>query len=75
MTVESVLIITVLVTLFMFVSKQFKDNELLAIWVQGPWLSISGMIQNGKWAEAKDSMDYHPNSPGRLLTIKGEPPK
>lgn len=73
MTVEAVLILTLFLGIAIFVSNQFKQNELLASLVYGPWKNLSGMIQNGSWGEAEKTMDLHPAR--RPISAEGDLPK
>lgn len=73
MTIESVLILTLLVTIFIAVSAAFRDNQLLSQLVHGPWSRLSGMIKYGTWVDEKDGAGTHPNS--RIQTPKGDDPQ
>ena len=72
MTVEMILILTILVGLTTFVSTQMRDNELLAEVVSKPWQVLAGMIQNGVWQPIDRSNAAHPNHAGRHATLKCE---
>jgi hypothetical protein len=74
-TVEMVLILTVLVAIAITVGEGFRNNELFAKLVSGPWQSLAGLIQNGVWGSPKDTYSQHPNQFERVNTVRGEPLK
>ena len=59
--VEGVLLLVVFVTIALTVSNQFKDNELVAQIVSGPWQRLDGLIQGGVWKDANTALEEHPN--------------
>lgn len=73
MTIEAVLILTMLLGLSTFVANEFRNNELLIKFVQGPWKQISGMAQNGTWGQPGATMADHPNNFNRSVSVRGEP--
>lgn len=73
MTVEIVLMITVVVFAAVMVAKFFRDEEIFGNLVSGPWSRLAAMIQNGVWAPYDDSMVQHPNSFGRVSSVRGDP--
>ena len=75
MTIEAVLILSMLLGVTIFLSNQFRENELLRKFVHGPWDRIAGMAQNGHWAPPGDSMSVHPNNRSRLVSRKGDTPQ
>lgn len=74
-TLEAVLIIATLVFLSGLVANKFKENELLAQLVSGPWQRIAGMLQNGVWIAPAKGMALHPNNASRHISLKGDEPK
>lgn len=72
MIVEYVLLTVIVVGVALFISTQFRDNELLGEIVEKPWQSLAGMIQNGSWAPPSDSMQLHPNYRGRTTSVRGK---
>ncbi len=66
--VEAVLLIAVFVLVATTVSRQFRDNQLLARVISGPWDSLSGMIQNGVWSPPSESDVSHPGHLERRLS-------
>lgn len=75
MTVEAVLIITVFLGISIFVSTQFRNNELLAKLVHGPWAALSGMAKYGVWEKENDAYSMHPNGSARRTSVRGDDPK
>ena len=75
MVVESVLIIALLLGFATVIAREFKDDEVISKLVQGPWLALSGMIQNGVWVEPKKSMLLHPNHMHRHISREGSDPE
>ena len=71
--VEAVLILLLLMAVTTFVSSQFKQNELMAKMVSGPWLRLAGMIQNGQWRPVNQSNGLHPTKQYRHISTKGDP--
>jgi len=65
--VEGVLLLVVFVTMALTVSNQFKDNELLANLVSGPWDRLDNMIQNGYWQPTGGEQN-HPNDNSRHVS-------
>lgn len=74
MIVEAVLIITLLMGATFLVTNYFRNNEVLKTLVQGPWISLAGMLQNGSWGPIKDTAAIHPSAHGRHIVITGESP-
>lgn len=72
MTVEMILIMVILVSLTLFVSNKFKEDELLAAVVSKPWLVLAGMLQNGVWQPVEQSNAMHPNNFVRHASLKCE---
>jgi hypothetical protein len=66
--VEGVLLLLVFVTLATIVSREFRDNQLLARMVSAPWDRLSGMIQNGVWEVPDESNSKHPAHIDRHLS-------
>lgn len=69
--VEAILIIALSVGLFMVVSSQFREKQILANIISRPWLSVSAMIQNGVWQQG----ELHPVHRGRWNSVRGEDPR
>jgi len=71
MVTEMILLMTVLLAITFTISSYFKNDEIFKKLVSGPWLNLSGMIQNGVWASPKDGMKNHPNHHRRHVSLKG----
>ncbi len=72
MMTEAVLIMVVLMGMTVLVAKFFKDQEVLKQLVSGPWVSLSGVLQNGVWTAADRGTISHPSGHTRHITIQGE---
>ena len=68
MIIEMVLMMTVLLGAATFISSQFRETNLIAQLVSGPWRNLAGMIQNGVWSPASDGMTKHPAYSDRLIS-------
>lgn len=75
MMTEAVLIMVVLMAITLMVAKFFKDKEVLKQLISGPWVALSGMLQNGVWVAPDKGTLSHPNGHTRHITIQGEPAK
>ncbi len=68
--VEAVLLITLFVALWSVFSKYAKEKKWFESLVNGPWLSMSGVIENGVWENPKKSRTKHPNNFNRVISLK-----
>ena len=73
--VEAVLIIVMLMGFTFMVANYFKNSEVLRQLITGPWANLSGMLQNGVWAEPAKGAISHPNAHMRHISIEGEDAK
>ena len=73
-TVEDVLILTIFVSIMFSVSQLLKEKKILASVVEGPWLYIAGMIENGYWAPPEMGQAKHPNHMQRHGSPQGDTP-
>ena len=60
-TIEAVLVLTLLVTFVFGSTKVIKDQQFLTKIVSGPWAYMAGMIENGYWAPVSTGLIKHPN--------------
>lgn len=67
-SVETILLISLSVALFLVVSSKFRENQLFAQVLSKPWTNISSMIQNGVWAPKQ----MHPAHRSRWISVKGD---
>jgi hypothetical protein len=74
-TTEMILMMLVFLGATYFVSSAFRGQNFIAQLVSGPWLHLSGMIQNGVWGPPTQTMSQHPNQLSRFSTPLGEAPK
>jgi hypothetical protein len=65
MTIEAILILTIMVGIFTMVHKTMKSGDYMAKLVSGPWSYVQGMTENGVWASAANGRRKHPNSYSR----------
>jgi hypothetical protein len=67
MTVEMVLLVTLIVGLAALVSSQFREKALFAGLVSGPWPYLKNMNEFGQWDKnTSRAMSLHPNGGLRL---------
>lgn len=59
LSIEAVLIVIVLISLSLFVSREIKNRNLVGKLVSGPWKKISGMMSTGNWKDPNEAMDSH----------------
>lgn len=50
LAIEAVLIVVLLLSLSLFVTKYMRDNQVVSKMVAGPWKRLSGMMATGNWA-------------------------
>lgn len=73
MTVEMVLFAAIMVMVVNFISKKFEEEQILQGLSLNPWNSfIVGMIENGSWGSAEQTMALHPHSFRRHSSVEGE---
>lgn len=70
-TIEAVLIMTVLLSIVIAVSQQFKSRQILQQLTVGPWNYVRGMIQYGIWDPAPRNLK-HPNMKNRHASNEPE---
>ena len=77
MVVEAILILVILFGITQAVSNYFKSNEVFKNMVEGPWKSLSSMIQNGVWDPKghTSSKNLHPSYQDRHVSVEGESAK
>jgi hypothetical protein len=74
MTVEMVMLAALTVMLVNFVSKKFEEYSVLQEMTLNPWNGfITGMIENGVWGRADQTMGQHPHSFTRHSSVRGKP--
>ncbi len=72
LTVEAVLILTLLVGITMAIAKTFREKNYLASMAEKPWTYVAGMIENGIWRPVEDGKRLHPNHTVRHGTPQGD---
>jgi hypothetical protein len=73
-TLEAILILAILTGVAVYSTKYMRSEKILASIVEGPWLPVRGMIEDGVWKNAGDSKNYNPNLLlKRHGTVQGEP--
>lgn len=73
MTIEMILIMIILTSVAITFTKAARDNAYLASMVEGPWVYLQGMIEDGVWAKAGGSKSSHPNLVDRHASHRGDP--
>lgn len=72
MIIEAILIIVVLLSIALLVSREIRSNDIVSNLVSKPWKSLSGMIQNGSWGPVNSTNSAHPNLHKRHYSFRGE---
>lgn len=72
MVVESVLIMVVFMAFTLMAAKFFREKDVLKQLITGPWVALSGVLQNGVWIAPAKGAVSHPNGHTRHITIQGE---
>jgi hypothetical protein len=72
MTIEMLLIGTLLLVFVLTISKTFQEKNLLASVVEGPQTYLVGMAENGVWKPGKDANKFHPNLFKRHISLEGD---
>ena len=53
-------------------AREFKESEVIAELISGPWKRLDGMIQNGVWQPVKEGNELHPNRFKRHVSFDPE---
>lgn len=73
MTLEMILIAIILTGIAISFSNAAKSNGYLASLVEGPWLHVRGMIEDGVWVAAGDnSKALNPHHLSRHASYEGD---
>jgi len=72
MTIEMLLIASLLLMGVLALSQTFQSRNVLAGLVEGPQSYIIGMAENGVWRPAKQANQDHPNLHKRHMSLEGE---
>ena len=72
LTIEAILIMTVLTAISISFSRFAKSGNLVANVVEGPWKPIQGMIENGVWESGDKAKSHHPSNRGRHSSNRGD---
>lgn len=72
MTIEMILIATLLFSGVLALSQYFQSKNLLASVVEGPQTYLIGMSENGVWKPAKQANELHPNLHKRHMSLRGD---
>ena len=73
-TVEAVLIVTLLLGTTMATTRLIKERGYLASIVETPWEYLSGMMENGVWTPPELGKASHPNHIQRHGSPQGDAP-
>ncbi len=73
MSVELVLIVTMLMAVFLVFTRWVENEEFIENLSINPWNShIAGMIENGVWGTPEATRLNHPHASKRHVSVKGE---
>ncbi len=75
LTIEAILLMCVFVSISIYVSRYARAEQLVAKVVEGPWLPIRGMIENGVWETGAKAKSHHPSMKIRHSSNKGDVPE
>jgi len=67
--IEAVLIMTVLVSAFVFGTSQLRESKALARLISSPWVNVVGMIECGEWKPVKQACQDHPGQRERAVSF------
>ncbi|PIU00376.1 MAG: hypothetical protein COT74_05445 [Bdellovibrionales bacterium CG10_big_fil_rev_8_21_14_0_10_45_34] len=67
--VEFVLIATLLFGLTLFISKEFRQRELLSNLIANPWTRLVSMIETGTWQKKDRAIKLHPAHLTRHISL------
>lgn len=73
LTIEAILLMCIFVSISIYVSRYARAEQLVAKVVEGPWLPIRGMIENGVWATGEKAKGQHPSMKRRHSSNQGDP--
>ncbi|MDZ4662798.1 MAG: hypothetical protein SGJ18_14390 [Pseudomonadota bacterium] len=74
MSVELVLIMTVMLAVFLVFTRWVESEEFIENLSINPWNSnIAGMIENGVWGTPEQTRINHPHAAKRHVSVRGEP--
>ncbi len=68
--IEAVLLLTLVVGMWSVFTKFAKQKKWFDSLVNGPWQTMSGMIETGVWDPPQKSKSKHPNSFNRVISLK-----
>lgn len=73
MTIEMVLLASLIVMGINFITNKFEELSVLEDMTLNPWNGyIAGMIENGVWGKADQTVTLHPHSQSRHSSVEGE---
>ncbi len=73
LTIEAILIACIFSAIALSVTRFAKAEQLVSKVVEGPWLPLRGMIENGVWASGDKAKAQHPSMKTRHSSNEGEP--
>lgn len=73
-TIEAVLIVTLLLGTTMATTRIIQDQGFLASLVERPWQHLAGMMENGVWGPPEQGRALHPNHIQRHGSPQGDAP-
>ena len=66
--IEAVLLMIVAMTMITLLTRGLKNMDFVQSLTSGPWVKLSGMVENGVWETPEQSRAKHPNHSNRKLT-------
>lgn len=70
MTLEMVLLLSIFLSLSIFLFNEIQSRQWVSAFVAGPWQPLKNMIENGEWTA--DAKERHPNLLNRHGSFSGD---
>ena len=67
--IETVLMMTVTIGLFVFGTAKLREGKFLAKLISGPWEKVAVMIETGTWETRAVGVTKHPNTQNRGISL------
>lgn len=72
MALEAVLIVVLLLSLTIFITREIRSRNLIGGMIAEPWRQISGMMSTGNWMDGQKAMDQNLHPHVNPLTRQGD---
>lgn len=73
MTIEMILITIMLFGIVTVFSRAIQEQQMVKNLVEGPWMAVRGMIENGVWGRPAAVKSQHPGYIWRHGSDEGRP--